>query len=117
MYIDSIKTAGLKVHPYRETFAAACKVNIRNLFRDHTNHRYLQGSAQKIKIIAPTYFAPIVSTQINSTTALIGWTFFGFGIISFATFGGLYLFQNAERERWRKQNSQIIIDVTSSLSD
>jgi hypothetical protein len=67
---------------------------IDNMFHEHTARRYLQGSAQKIKTVASTYLVPIASTQIN-TTALIGWTCFGVGIISFTILGSLYLFQRA----------------------
>ena len=63
-----------------------------------------------------TYLAPIASTQIN-TTALIGWTCFGVGIIRFTILGSLYLFQRAERKRWQNQNDEVIIDVTVSLSE
>ena len=116
---DSIKTPVLEVHPYRAQFTANCKISINNMFQDHTTHRYLQGSAQKIKTVAPTYLAPIASTQIN-TTALIGWTCFGVGLIGFTTLGALYLFQRAERRRWQNQqhqNDEVIIDVVASLSD
>ena len=89
---------------------------INNMFQEHTARRYLQGSTQKLKTIGPTYLAPIASTQIK-TTALIGWTCFGVGLIGFTTFGALYLFQRAERKRWQNQNEGVIIDVTPSLSD
>jgi len=114
--VDSIKTPVLEVHPYRAKFTANCKISINNMFQDHTARRYIQGSAQKIKTIAPTYLVPICSTQIN-TTALIGWTFFGVGLIGFTTLGALYLFQRAERKRSQNQNTKIVIDVTASPSD
>lgn len=114
--VDSIKTPVLEVHPYRAEFTANCKISINNMFQDHTTHRYLQGSTQKIKTVAPTYLSPIVSTQINNT-ALIGWTCFGVGLIGFTTLGALYLFQRAERKRWQNQSDQVLIDVTASLSD
>ena len=76
------------------------------MFQKHTTRRYLQGSAQKFKTIAPTYLAPITLTQIN-TTALIGFT----------TLGALCLFQRAERKRWKNKNDEVLIDVTASLSD
>lgn len=113
---DSIKTPVLEVHPYRLQFTANSKIIINNMFQEHTARRYLQGSAQKIKTVAPTYLAPIASTQIN-TTALIGWTCFGVGLIGFTTLGALYLFQRAERKRWQNQNHEVLIDVTASLSD
>ena len=80
--------------------------------------RYLQGSTQKIKRVAPTQLTPIVSvsTQIN-TTGLMGWTCFGLGLISFLTLGSLYLFQRVERTCWQNKNDEIIINVTVSLSD
>lgn len=108
----------MEVHPYRGQFTANCRLSINNIFQDHTASLYLQGSTEKIKIVAPTYLAPIasVSTQIN-TTALIGWTCFGLGLIGFTTLGALYLFQLAERKRWQNQNHEVIIDVTASLSD
>ena len=88
------------------------------MFQEHTARRYLQGSAQKIKTVAPTYLAPIASasTKVN-TTALIGWTCFGIGLIGFITFGALYLFERAERKRWQNQNEVVLIDVTASLSN
>jgi hypothetical protein len=46
------------------------------MLEDQTARRYFQGSAQKIKMIAPTYLAPILSTQVN-TTAFIGFTTLG----------------------------------------
>ena len=110
--VDSIKTP--MVHPYRAQFTYNSKMIIDNMFQEHTARRYLQGSVHKI--VRPTYLVPIASTQIK-TTALIGWTCFGVGLIGFITFGALYLFQRAERKRWQNQNEGIIIDVTASLSD
>jgi len=43
---------------------------IDNTFKEHTARPYLQGSAQKIKIVASAYLAS-ASTNVN-TTALIG---------------------------------------------
>ena len=80
------------------------------MFQEHTARRYLQGYAQKIKTIPPTCLIPIASTQIN-TTALIGWTTLGVGLISFTTLGLLYLFQHAECKRWKNQNEAVVIDV------
>ena len=114
--VDSIKTP--MVHPYRAQFTDNCKITINNMFQEHTARRYLQGSAQKIKTIAPTYLVPIASasTKVN-TTALIGWTCFGVGLIGFITFGALYLFQRAEHKRCQNQNEGVIIDVTTSISN
>lgn len=56
------------------------------------------------------------STKVN-TTALIGWTCLGFGLISFTILGSLYLFQRAERKRWQNQNDEVLIDVIASLSE
>lgn len=114
--VDSVKTSVSEIHPYRTQCTYNSKIIIDNMFHEHTTRRYLQGSAQKIKTIAPTYLAPIASTQIK-TTALIGWTCFGVGIISFTVLGSLYLFQRAERKRWQNQNDQVLIDGTASLSD
>ena len=112
--VDSIKTP--MVHPYRTQFTSNSKMIIRKMFYQHTADRFLQGSAQKIKTVAPTYLAPIASTQIK-TTAVIGWTCFGVGIISFTILGSLYLFQRVERKRLQNQNDEVLIDVTTSFSD
>ena len=97
--VDSVKTPVSTIHPYRAEFTYNSKMIIDNMFQDHTARRYLQGSTQKIKTVAPTYLAPIVSvsTKVN-TTPLIGWTCLGFGLISFTILGSLYLFQRAERK-------------------
>ena len=73
---------------------------IGDVFQEHTARRYLQGSAQIMKIVAPTYLAPMASaaTKMN-TTALIGWMCLGVGLISFTILGSLSLFQRAERKR------------------
>jgi len=71
--LDPVKLPVHQIHPFRVEFTANSKIIIDNMFQEHTTHRYLQGSVQKFKTIAPTYLAPIVSTQVN-TTALIGWT-------------------------------------------
>lgn len=116
--LNSVKTPILDIHPYRTEFTYNSKVIINNMFQEHTARRCLQVSAQKIKTVAPTYLAPVAaaSTQVN-TTALIGWTCLGVGLIGFTILGSLYLFQRAERERWQNQNDGVIIDVTASLSD
>ena len=116
--LNSVKTPILDIHPYRTEFTYNSKISINNMFQEHTARRCLQGSAQKIKTVAPTYLAPVAaaSTQVN-TTALIGWTCLGVGLIGFTILGSLYLFQRAERERWQNQNDGVIIDVTASLSD
>ena len=94
------------------------KLIIQNMFQEHTARRYLQGSAQKIKTVAPNYLAPMAaaSTTVN-TTAVIGWTCLGVGLIGFTILGSLYLFQRAERKRWQNQNDEVLIDVTASLSE
>ena len=94
------------------------KLIIKNMFQEHTAHRYLQGSAQKIKTVAPNYLAPMAaaSTRVN-TTAVIGWTCLGVGLIGFTILGSLYLFQRAERKRCQNQNDKVLIDVTASLSE
>jgi len=93
------------------------KLIIQNMFQEHTARRYLQGSAQKIKTVAPNYLAPMAaaSTTVN-TTAVIGW-FLGVGLVGLTTLGALYLFQYAERRRWQNQNDEVVIDVTASLSE
>ncbi len=112
--VDSVKTPVLDIHPYRAEFTSNSKMIIDNMFQEHTARRYLQGSAQKIKTVAPTYLAPIASA---STTALIGWTCLGVGLISFTILGSLYLFQRAERKRWQNQNNEVLIDVIDFLSE
>ena len=117
--LDSVQTPILEIHPYQKQFTENSKMIINNMFQEHTARRYLQGSTQKLKTIGPTYLAPIASTQIK-TTALIGWTCFGVGLIGFTTFGALYLFQRAERKRWQNQqnqNEEVLIDITASFSD
>ena len=113
--VDSVKTPVLTIHPYRTEFTYNSKMIIDNMFQDHTARRYLQGSAQKIKTVAPTYLAPMVSA--STTTPLIGWTCLGFGLISFTILGSLYLFQRAERKRWQNQNDEVLIDVIASISE
>ena len=68
--------------------------------------------------MAPTYLAPIASTQIKTTT-LIGWSLFGIGVTGVTILGALYLFQRAERNRYKNknQNDKILIDITAFLSD
>ena len=112
--VDSVKTPVLEIHPYRTQFTYNSKMIIDNMFQEHTARRYLQESVDKI--VRPTYLVPIASTQIK-TTALIGWTCFGVGLIGFTTLGALYLFQRAERKRWQNQYDGVIIDVTASLSE
>ena len=113
--VDSVKTSVLDIHYYRREFTSNSKMIIDNIFQEHTTRRYLQGSAQKIKTVAPTYLAPIASasTKVN-TTALIGWTCLSVGLISFTILGSLYLFQRAERKRWQNQKDEVIINVTIS---
>lgn len=114
--VDSVKNSVSETHPYLTQFTYNSKLIIDNMFHEHTTRRYLHGSVQKIKTIAPTCLAPIASTQIK-TTAFIGWTGFGVGVISLTVLGSLYFFQRAERKRWQNQSDQVLIDGTSSLSD
>ena len=111
-----VDTPVLEIDPSRTQFTSNSKMIIDNMFQEHTARRYLQGSAQKIKTVAPTYLAPMASSQIN-TTALIGWTCLGVGLIGFTILGSLYLFQRAERKRWQNQNDEVLIDVITSLSE
>jgi len=108
----------LDIHPYRTEFTNKSKMILDNMFQEHTARRYLEGSAQKIKTVAPNYLAPMAaaSTTVN-TTAVIGWTCFGVGRIGFTILDSLYLFQRAERKRWQNQNDEVLIDVTASLSE
>ena len=77
--VDSVKTPVLDIHPYRTEFTYNSKMIIDNMFQEHTARRYLKGYAQKI---VPTYLVPMASasTKVN-TTALIGWTCLGVGLI------------------------------------
>ena len=116
--VDSVKTPVLDIHSYRTEFTYNSKMIIDNMFQEHKIRRYLQGSAQKIKTVAPTYLAPIAAASIKvNTTALIGWTCLGVGLIGFTILGSLYLFQRAERKRWQNQNDEVLIDVITSLSE
>lgn len=65
---------------YGTEFTYNSKMIIENMFEEHTTHRYLQASVQKIKTVAPNYLVPMASasTKVN-TIALIGWTFLGLG--------------------------------------
>ena len=124
--VDSVKSVKT-IHPYRIEFTYNSKMIIDNMFQEHTARRYLQGSAQKIKTVAPTYLVPMASASTKvSITALIGWTCLGVGLISFTTVGFLYLFQcaerkrwqnSAERKRWQNKNDEILIDVIASFSE
>lgn len=113
--VDSVKTRVLDIHPYRTEFTSNSKMIIDNIFQEHRARRYLEGSAQKIKTVAPTYLAPMASasTKVN-ITALIGWTCLGVGLIGL---GSLYLFQRAERKRWQNQNDKVLIDVITSFNE
>jgi hypothetical protein len=104
--VDSIKTPVLDVHPYRSEFTANSKMIIDNMFKQHTAHRYMEGSLQKIKTIPPTCLIPIASTQI-STTSLIGWTFFGTGLVIFVTLSALHVFQRAQIKRYKNKNDEV----------
>lgn len=108
-----IENPRFEINPYRAQFTYNSKMIIDNMFQEHTARRYLQGSVNKI--VQPSYSVPIASTQIK-TTALIGWTCFGVGLIGFITLATLYLFQRAKRKRWQNQYDGVVIDVTASLS-
>ena len=114
--VDSVKTPVLEIHPYRTEFTSNSKIIIDNMFQEHTARRYLQRSAQKIKTVAPTYLIPMASSKVN-TTAIIGYTCFGVGLIGFTILGSLYLFQRAERKRWHNQNDEVLIDGIVSFSE
>ncbi len=116
--INSVKTPVLDIHLYRTEYTYNSKMIIDNMFQEHTARRCLQGSAQKIKTVALTYLAPMVSasTKVN-TTSLIGWTCLGVGLISFSILGSLYLFKRAERKRWQNQNDEVLIDVIASFCE
>ena len=110
---DSRKT--LMVHPYRAQFTDNCKISINNMFQEHTARRYSQGCIQKVKRIRPSYVVPVASIQISiNTTALIGWTVFGVGLIGFTTLGVLYLTQRAERKPYQNKNDKLLIERTVS---
>ena len=128
--LNSVKMPISEINPYRKQFTENSKMIINNMFQDHTSHRYLQGSTQKLKTIGSTYLVPIASTastQIKTlapiassqipTTALIGWTSVGLGLFSFTILGSLYLFQRAERNRWQNQNDEVLINVTAFRSE
>ena len=102
------------IHPFRVECNAKSKIIIDNMFQEHTTRRCLQGSAQKIKTMAPTYLAPIASTQIN-TTALIGWTVLGLTFVGGSVFIALYFFQNSQRNKYYASLNQneTISDVTT----
>lgn len=69
--LDSVPTSILKIHPYRKKFTENSKMIINNLFQEHTARRYLEGSTQKIKTVAPPYLAPMaVPTTPNSLHAI-----------------------------------------------
>jgi len=106
--VDSIKTP--MIHPYLAQFTANCKITINNMFQEHIARRYLQGSAQKIKTVAPTYLAPMASasTKVNAI-GLIGWTCLGVGLISFAILGSLYLFKNVKHKHIERECQHNIV--------
>jgi hypothetical protein len=110
--LNSVKIPISEIHPYRGQFTENSKMIISNMFQEHTARRYLQGSAQKIKTVAPAYLAPMASasTKLN-TTALIGWTCLSVGLISFTMLGSLYLLQRAKRKRWQNQNDEVRMAV------
>jgi hypothetical protein len=88
MICVSLETAVTKFHPYREKFAFKSKIIIDNLFQKHTTGRFLQ------KVDLPArYLIPLVSTELNTNLLiLVGYTYFGFGVVSFIALGTLYLF-------------------------
>lgn len=88
------------IHPYRTEFTYNSKIIIDNMFQEHIARRFLHGASQKVR---PTYLIPMASTKVN-TTAIVGWSSFGIGIISLTIMGSLYLFQRAERKRLHNQN-------------
>lgn len=95
---------------------------LQNMFRENAARRYRQRSPQtfnKIIKFSPTYMAPIASTKLNTTTliCLIGWTSFGIGVISFTILAALYLFQRAEKKRYRYQNDEILINGNDYIPD
>ena len=108
--VESVKTSVLDIHPYRTEFTYNNKMIVDNMFQEYTARRYLQGSARKIKTVAPTYLAPMASasTKVN-TTALIGCTCLCVGLISLTVLVLLYLFQCAERKRWQNRKNEALI--------
>lgn len=114
--LDSVKAPVCQTHPYRTQFTSNSKLILDNIFQEHTARRHLQGSIHKLKTVVPTYLVPIASTQTN-TTALIGWTCFGLGLIGCTALGALCLFQGAESKRWQNKNNKVIVDVNYSLSE
>ena len=111
--VDSIKTSVLDIYPYQAESIYNDKMIIDNIFQEHTARRFLQVSAQKIKTVAPTYLALMISAStIINNTALIHWTCLSVGLISFTILSSLYLFQRAERKRWQNQNDEVIIDAS-----
>lgn len=109
--VDSVQTPVLDIHPYRTKFTYNSKIIIDNMFQEHTASRYLQGATQKV---TPTYLIPMASTKVN-TTAIVGWSCFGVGIIGLTILGSLYLFQRAERKRLHNQNDEVLINEIVSL--
>lgn len=97
--VDSIKIPVLEVNFYQVEFTANSKMIINNIFKEHTTRRFTQRSVSKFKTIVPTCLAPIAS--IKNTTALIGWPFFGVGLIVFTTLSVWCLFQYVEHERFK----------------
>jgi hypothetical protein len=84
--VDSVKIPSSSIHPCRTQFIENSRIVIDNVFQKHMARRYSQLSGQKIQTVSTGYLVPIVSTQI-SNAALIGWAFFGVGLISFVTLG------------------------------
>ena len=78
--LNTLKTSISEIHPSRAQFTSNSKMIIDNMFQEHTARRYLQGSAQQIKRVAPTYLAPITLTKIK-IGVFVGWTCVGLGSI------------------------------------
>lgn len=69
--LNSVKTPILNIHPYRTEFTYKSKMIIDNMFQEHTARRYLQGSGQKIKTVAPTFSLEIYNLHNNNIYTII----------------------------------------------
>ena len=98
------------------------KLIIQNMFQEHTDRRYLQGCAQKIKTVAPNYLAPMVaaSTTVRilpktSVLGLIGYSSLGLGISALGIYFGLNLLREAKDKHTKmmvkSKSNQVVIDV------
>ena len=106
--LNSVKNPVFEINQHTTQFTYNSKVIIDNMFQEHATRRYIQRSIQKFKTVTPASLVPIASTPINST-ALISWTCFSVGLISFMTLGMLYLFQCAEPKRWEIEKDPFVI--------